>query len=119
MSFSEKSPPPFNRSKDDYIRWKTKFHLWREITEVAKTKQAALLVLRLDDVTQEDIMDLMTLTQIKEEHGVDILLDHLDKMFKNDEAVTAYELYEKWCINDQLDSQLKSIVQSFRDYILK
>jgi hypothetical protein len=96
--FSEKSPPPFNRSKDDYTRWKTKFQLWREITEVVKTKQAPLMVLRLDDVTQEDIMDLMTLTQMKEEDGVDILLDHLDKMFKNDEAVIAYDLYEKFVL---------------------
>ena len=113
--FSEKFPPQFNRSKDDYTRWKTKFQLWREITEVAKTKQAALLVLRLDDVTQEDIMDLMTLTQIKEEDGVDILLDHLDKMFKNDEAVTAYELYEKFVMYQrQPEISVKDYCAEFR-----
>ena len=113
--FSEKSPPPYNRSKDDYTRWKTKFHLWREITEVAKTKQAALMVLRLDDVTQEDIMDLMTLNQIKEEGGADTLLEHLDKMFKNDDCVTAYELYEKFVsYQRQAELSVKEYCEEFQ-----
>lgn len=96
QTFSEKSPPPFNGSTDDYTKWKTKFQLWREIADVAKTKQAVLMALKLDDVTQEAILDLMTHLQLKEEAGADTLLGHLDKMFKKDESITSYELYEKF-----------------------
>ena len=94
--FSEKSPPPFNRATDDYIKWKTKFKLWKDITDVPVAKQTTLMVLRLDDDTQEAILDLMTTAQMKANEGADTLLGHLDRMCKKDESVTAYELYEKF-----------------------
>ena len=94
--FSDKSPPPFNSSTDDYSKWKQKFKLWKEITEVDKKKQAALMTLRLDDTTQEAILEVMTHAQMKEENGADTLVGHLDKMFKKDESITAFELYERF-----------------------
>ena len=95
-AFSEKSPPSFNRATDDYTKWKTKFNLWREITDVAVEKRTTLMVLRLDDDTQEAILDLMTTAQMKANDGADKLIEHLDKMCKKDESVAAYELYEKF-----------------------
>jgi hypothetical protein len=63
--FSEKTPPAFDRKNDDYRKWKNKFNLWKEVTDVEGTKQGPLLVLRLDDETQEAVQDLMTVTELK------------------------------------------------------
>ena len=58
-SFSDKSPPPFVRNIDDFNKWLRKFKLWLTITEVDKKKHGALLLLRLDDDTQDRINELM------------------------------------------------------------
>ena len=82
QAYSEKTPPPFNRACDDYAKWKKKFLLWQAITDVPKAKQGGLMVLRLDDDTQDAILELMTNTQLKEENGAETMLTHLDTFLK-------------------------------------
>ena len=92
--FSEKTPPAFNAQCDDYAKWKKKFKLWQGVTEVLKKRQGGLVVLRLDDDTQDAVLELMTSDDIKEDGGIDVLIGHLDTMFQNDPSFTAYEVYE-------------------------
>ena len=66
-SFSDKTPPPFNRKIDNYAKWKKKFELWQSITEVTAVRQGGLLVLRMDDDTQDHIMETLTINEIKSE----------------------------------------------------
>ena len=93
-SFSDKTPPPFDKNVDNYTKWKKKFKIWQSITDVADTKQGGLLVLRLDELTQETVMEAVTETDIRSATGAAKVLTQMDIMFKQDDAVTGYEAYE-------------------------
>ena len=93
--FTERTPPLFNGKSEDYPKWKRKFVVWRSITDVSKAKHGGLLVLRLDDETQDSILELMTCDDLKKDDGVEEILGHLDNMFQKDESITAFELYEE------------------------
>ena len=67
-TYSEKVPPAFNKKTDDYTRWKKKFDVWEIITDVADTKRGGLLFLRLDEDTQDDVLETVTTNQLKEAH---------------------------------------------------
>ena len=96
-AFTDKTPPSFNRSSDDYTKWKKKFDIWQTVTDVPKARQGGLVVLRLDDDTQDDVLELITTNELQnaDGSGIDKLLVHLDGMFPKDESVTAYEYYEE------------------------
>jgi hypothetical protein len=96
MSFSEKTPPQFNGQTDDYSKWKKRFKVWQGCTEVTKAKQGGLVVLRLDDNTQDAVLESVTYGQIKEEDGVDKVITKLDSMFQKDPTFTAFEVYEEF-----------------------
>ena len=92
--FSIKTPPSFNKNTDDYAKWRKKFQIWSNVTEAPKTKQGGLLVLTLDDQTQETIFEKMTADDLKMEGATDQILKYLDEMFKKDESISAFEIYE-------------------------
>ena len=92
--FSIKTPPSFNKNTDDYAKWRKKFQTWSNVTEAPKTKQGGLLVLTLDDQTQETIFEKMTADDLKMEGATDQILKYLDEMFKKDESISAFEMYE-------------------------
>ena len=94
MSFSERTPPPFHAAHDDYSKWKKRFKVWQGCTEVVKAKQGCLLVLRLDDNTQDAVLESVSFNDVKTEEGVDKVLTKLDKMFQTDPTFTAFEVYE-------------------------
>ena len=94
--YSVKIPPPFSRGIDDYEMWKKKYELWQAITDVEKEKHGGLLIFRLDEQTQEAILELLTTQVIKSEAGAKNVLDQLDNMFLEDPTVSAYQNYEKF-----------------------
>lgn len=96
QTFSDKVPPPLNRATTDYTKWKKQFKIWQQVTDVNVKKQAGMMILRLDDGTQDSIMELMTHDQMKEDNGADLLIGHLDTLFKKDESVDAYRIYEEF-----------------------
>ena len=93
-AFNDKTPPAFNRLSDDYSKWKKKFNIWKTITDLDKKKQGGNLVLRLDDVTQEQVLELITEEEISSEDGAKKIIQKLDIIFKKDETLTAYKAYE-------------------------
>ena len=95
-TFTDKTPPAFDSKVDNYQKWKKKLKLWQSITEVAKTKRGSLIILRLDEDTQETVLESVTEENIQAEEGAKNVVDHLDIMFKVDESVTAYEMYEEF-----------------------
>ena len=96
MSYSEKSPPGFNRSTDEYDKWKKKFDVWQLITEVPKARQGGLLILKLDDTTQDEVLEQIQMDEIAADDGIKKVIDILDKLFKKDASITAFELYENF-----------------------
>ena len=94
--FSDKAPPLFNARNDDFGKWERKFNLWKQITDVAAVKQGALLVLRLDDDTQDTILELISTEDLNKADGVDKVVNHLKEIFKKDESIAAFDLYEEF-----------------------
>ena len=96
MCFSEDTPPSFNRSCDEYQKWKRKFAVWRTVTERPVSKQGGLLILSLDDVTQSEVLDLIDISEIKKKKGVHKILNVLDDKFQKEASITAYEAYQQF-----------------------
>ena len=94
-AYSDKTPPPFNSKTDDFSKWVKKFNLWTSITDLPKVKRGASLVLRLDDDTQDTILELISEEDINKEDGTKTIIDKLKEIFKKDESVTAFEMYEE------------------------
>ena len=95
-SFSDKTPPSFDKWTDDYEKWVRKFRLWMAITEVEPRKRGALLLLHLDYDTQDRVMDLMAEEDIDKDESVDVILEHLKTFFGLDESVSTFELYKQF-----------------------
>ena len=95
-NFSDEYPPPFNRNVDDYRSWKRDFALWQSITETDKKKQGALLTLRLDKITRDEVYEDLSNEDITTEQGTQKVLCHLDIIFKQDEKLTAFKCYESF-----------------------
>ena len=93
MCFSEEAPPFFNRSNDDYEKWKRKFSVWRTVTEKPAAKHGGLLILHLDDATQDEVLEQIDASEVKKKKGVKKVLSILDKMCKKDESMSDYEIY--------------------------
>ena len=96
LSDETMNPPSFDRKVDSYAKWKRKLGLWLNITDIAKTKLAALIILRLDDDTQDVVLDVLREEDIMSEGGVEKVLDELDNIFQIDPCITAYEDYKEF-----------------------
>ena len=96
MAFSEKTPPAFNRNSDDYSKWRKKFEVWQSITDVEKKKQGGLLTLRVDDITQDEILESLSTEELKDDEGATKVLVILDGKFQKDKSISAYETYEEF-----------------------
>ena len=64
-SFTEKTPPAFNGKTDDFSKWKWKYDIWKNITDVDKKKIGSLIILRLDDSTQDTVLEALAGKDIK------------------------------------------------------
>ena len=93
-TFSEKTPPPFDAKHDNYEKWKRKLSLWESITDVDKKKRGSLIIVRLDEDTQDSIWESVEDADIKSDTGAQHVTNHMDKLFKRDDTLSAYEDYE-------------------------
>ena len=93
-TFSERSPPPFDKNRDDYPKWKKKFNLWETITDIEKKKRGSILVLRLDDETQESVLDSVSSEELQSNEGVNKVITYLDSVFLKNTWFTELQLYE-------------------------
>ena len=88
------TPPSFNKDTDNYSKWKKKLDIWLNITDIAKVKRGGLIILRLDDETQEKVLENIASEEISSEEGAKKVVDQLDTIFKEDASLTAFECYE-------------------------
>ena len=113
-SFSDKTPPSFDKRTDDFAKWLRKFRLWLTITEVDKKKQGALLLLRLDDDTQDRVSELVSDEDIVKETAVETILGHLKTLYGRDESVTTFELYEEFeCLKRPINMNISEYCDEF------
>ena len=95
-NFTDKTPPNFSAKYDDYTKWKRKLNLWKSVTEVDKKKHGGLILLRLDDETQDTILEALGTTDINVDAGADLVVGELDKVFQKNKTISAYETYEQF-----------------------
>ena len=94
--FSTVIPPPFDKNKHDYGKWKDKLKMWLSITDLDKKKQGCSIVLGLDEETVETVRTTMSIEDLNQENAATQILDCLDKVYQKDESETTYELYEEF-----------------------
>ena len=82
FSDSDKAPPSFNATTDDFGMWKEKFYIWKQITAIADVKQGAWLVSQLDIDTQDTLLDLISEVDIMKEDGADKVVNILKEICK-------------------------------------
>ena len=68
---------------------------WQVITDLAKKKQGAAVVLSLTGKAQEAVLEL-SFEDVNSDTGIEKILERLGKIFKKDKVDTAYEAFEKF-----------------------
>ena len=103
-SFSASTPPPFDRNRDNYQKWKKKITVWRLITEIEKKKQGGLIALSIDDDTQDTILEAVSSEDLAKDTGADTVIRKLDEMFMLDPTIVAYEHYREFSLYKRPDN---------------
>ena len=85
------NPPSLGKGKT-YEHFKQEVLAWREITDLAKTKQRIAIALSLteDDECKitDKVFDQISLEDLKSEDGLDRLIGFLDKYLGQDDLMT-------------------------------
>ena len=118
-SFSDKSPPAFDRNKDNYAKWKKSFAIWQSITDVPKHKQGGHLVLRLDSETNDQVLDVLSVTDLSSDTGAQKVVDELDKIFTKDVTLDAYEAYENFETYKRSSNSILTYIREFQSLYKK
>ena len=103
-------PPDF--SPQNFELYKQELRAWSEVTEVSRSKQAIVIALSIKDTaTRENVLSQLSLEDLKQENGLEILINFLDSFFGKDEISDALEKYEDFENFQRADNQ------SIRDFI--
>ena len=103
-------PPDF--SPQNFELYKQELRAWSEVTEVSRSKQAIVIALSIKDTaTRENVLSQLSLEDLKQENGLEILIKFLDSFFGKDEISDALEKYEDFENFQRADNQ------SIRDFI--
>ena len=83
--------PPHFFSKNFEI-YKLELLAWSEVTEISKSKQAIVIALSItDDDIRENIFTQLSLEDLKQEKGLDCLIQFLDSFLGKDEITDTVE----------------------------
>ena len=97
------NPPSLEKAKT-YERFKQEVLAWREITDLAKNKQGIAVVLSLleDDEHQikDKVFDQISIDDLKDNLGLDILIAFLDKHLANDDLTDSLKKIGEFRRND-------------------
>ena len=90
------SPPVFDRRRDEYSKWKKLYSVWSIVSKVAKKTRGGLIILSLDEETREEVLEQLAIDDLKGKNSEKKVITVLDEIFKKDESVTAYKIYEEF-----------------------
>ena len=62
--------PPKLQDGSEYLRWKREVNIWTLGTSVAATKQAAVCILRIEDLKARDYATRLNVEEIKKDRGL-------------------------------------------------
>ncbi len=92
---SYKAPPAFKEG-ECYDDWKLDIELWKEFTSLAKKKQGTALLLELKEGKVKNAVRSLGKDVLAAEDGLDKIVAHLDKIYKEDAAHLTYRVYCKF-----------------------
>ena len=89
--------PPGLASKS-YELYKQELLAWREVTEVCRSKQGIVIALTLPNEepfrVRENVLNDLSLDELKRENGLDTLIQYLDVNLEKDDLSDRFEKYE-------------------------
>ena len=94
MSDRYKPPPPYVEG-ENYEVWKEDIQLWAGFTSLEKKRQGTALYLELTGKVRECVRSLGN-TVLSAEDGLDQVLTHLDKVYKQDAGRVTFQLVEQF-----------------------
>ena len=77
---------------DSYEEWRKKIISWTNITPIKNTKQALAVVLSLPNDIKKIALEL-DVDKLNTRNGMNYLLDELDFVFKKDDEIFIFEIY--------------------------
>ena len=89
--------PPGLASKS-YELYKQELLAWREVTEICRSKQGIVIALTLPNEepfkVRENVLNNLSLDELKRENGLDTLIQYLDVYLEKDDLSDRFEKYE-------------------------
>ena len=108
-----KAPPAFAEGQD-YNDWKLDIELWQEFTSLEKKKQGTAFLLELEPGKVKDAVRSLGKEVLVAEDGMNQIITHLDKIYKEDAAQLSYRVYSKFEKYSRPDSMsLQSYISEF------
>lgn len=94
---SVKIKPPEFKEKN-YERYRVELEAWREITDLAKSKQGIAIALSLPEDSEqgirEKVFDELSIDDLKTDTGLDTLLAFLDTKLKKDDLADMWDKFD-------------------------
>ena len=86
------TPPTLSKAKN-YQDWLKLIKIWRKFTDLSKERQGPAIVLSLENEALDAVLEIEE-EQISSENGVDVIINRLDRTYKNDETSENYRALE-------------------------
>lgn len=91
------SPPTFHKSKN-YELYRTEILAWSEVSELQRTKAGIAVALSLPEsnetLIREKVFSQLSIAELKQENGLDILISFLDKHLAKDGLSDCLQKFE-------------------------
>ena len=108
--FMTTDPPNF--SSQNFELYKQELRAWSEVIEISRSKQAIVIALSIKDTaTRENVLSQLSLEDLKQDNGLEILINFLDSFLGKVEISDALEKYEDFENFQRADHQ------SIKDFI--
>ena len=108
-----KAPPVFNPDEDDdYASWKNDVEVWQCYTKEEPKRQGPAVYLSLKGKAREAVRGL-SVASLRENNGVEVILNKLDEVFQSDETTRAYHAFKEFV------EYKRSIGENFSTFIVE
>ena len=107
-----RAPPSLSKCTS-YETWLKEIKIWQKFTNLSVEKQAPAIFLTLEGTAREAVLEL-DVEAISEATGVETIIAHLNKIFKKDQKLAAYEAYENFeKFKRSPDMSIRSFINEF------
>ena len=106
------APPDYDESKTTWREYKKEIEVWSSLTSLPKDKHGPALWMALKGKAKEAVKE-MEINDIKDENGLEVMIQKLDDLFKTDDNQAAYLAYRDF------ENLIRPVEMSFQDFVIK